>query len=319
VLLLGSAGQAFDLQGHRGARGLHPENTLEWFRATLGIGVTTLEMDTGVTADGVVVVHHDEKLNPDIARGRDGAWLTPPTPPIHSLARDALGAYDVGSLRPGSAYAQRFSAQRGRDGVRVPTLAAVLADAEAIAGGRIRYNIETKLDPGRLGLTLAPDAFAEHLLRVLREAGVERRASVQSFDWRTLRYLEERAPQVECACLTTEEPDHDTIRRGQPGPSPWTAGLDVDDFGGSVPRLVQAAGCRIWSPNFQDLDARGLAAAHALGIRVIPWTVNERADIDAMLALGTDGIISDYPNRVREALAARGRPLPTRYPRAGTP
>lgn len=276
-------------------------------------------MDTGVTADGVVVVHHDEQLSPDIARAPDGAWLTPPTPPIHSLSREALGAYDVGRLRPGTAYAQRFPTQRGRDGVRVPTLAAVLADAEAIAGGRVHYNVETKLDPERVELTPAPEAFAEHLLRVLREAGVEGRTIVQSFDWRTLRHLEQRAPEVERACLTTEEPGHDTIRRGQPGPSPWTAGLDVDDFGGSVARLVQAAGCQVWSPNHEDLDAAGLAAAHALGIRVIPWTVNEPGDIDAMLELGTDGVISDYPDRVREALAARSRPLPARYPAKGRP
>ena len=186
----------------------------------------------------------------------------------------------------------------------------MIAEAEATCRGRIRYNVETKLTPDEPDLTPAPIDFADALVAVLEEQGVAARTMVQSFDWRTLRRVREGAPDLETACLTTEEADGDTIQRGKPGASAWTGGLDVDDFDGSVLRLVQASGCRIWSPRQIDLTASDVAAAHAVGIRVIPWTVNEPADIATVLELGVDGIISDHPDRVRSALKSRGRPLP---------
>jgi glycerophosphoryl diester phosphodiesterase len=305
--------QEFELQGHRGARGLHPENTRHGFRETLALGVTTLEMDIGVTKDGVAVVHHDESLNAAIARDPDGAWMEPPTPLVSALAWQEIQRFDVGRLKPWTLYESRFPLQQGRDGIAIPRLSDVLSEAESISGGRILYNVETKLTPDQPSWTLPPVEFAEVVVRELRAAGVERRAMIQSFDWRTLRHLEKNHPDIQTACLTTEQSGEDTIGRMQPGPSIWTAGLDVDDFDGSVPELVHAAGCSVWSPFRQDLHAADLASAHELGLRVIPWTVNAPHEIDAMLDLGVDGIISDYPDRVRAALAVRGLPLPASF------
>ena len=118
------------------------------------------------------------------------------------------------------------------------------------------------------------------------------------------------APEIERVCLTSEQPREDTIQRGNPGPSPWTAGLDVDDHGGSTPRPVAAAGCSDWSPYFRELTPQAIAEAKASGVKVIPWTVNERADIARVIDLGVDGIISDYPDRLREVVAAKGIPVP---------
>ncbi len=300
-----AAAPSLDLHGHRGARGLHPENTLEGFAEALAMGVDTLEMDTGVSKDGVVVVHHDERLHPDIARASDGAWIEPPTPFLRQLTWDELQAYDVGRLRPGSDYQKRFPEQQGRDGVRIPRLADVLALGERRSGGRIRYNVETKLTPQAPEATPEPAAFADAVLEVLREAGVEERATIQSFDWRTLRHVNRVAPRVETVCLSAEQEWEDTIQRGRPGPSPWTDGLDVDDFGGSTPRLVKAAGCAVWSPWFAELDPAKVAESHALGLRVIPWTVNEPEHIEAVLALGVDGIITDHPPRVLRDVPAK--------------
>ena len=133
---------------------------------------------------------------------------------------------------------------------------------------------------------------------------------MQSFDWRTLVAMKRIAPEIERVCLTAEALNFDTIKRGEPGPSPWTAGLDIDDFGGSVPRLVQAAGCAVWSPLYRNAKPDDVAAAKALGLKVIPWTVNERADMERLIALGVDGIITDYPDRLRAVMAAKEMPLP---------
>ena len=155
----------FDLQGHRGARGLYPENSLPGFDAALALGVTTLEMDLAVTRDGVIVVHHDRRLDLARTRGPDGAWLAEPTPAIVDLSHAELAAYDIGRARPGGKVAQRFPDQRHLDGITIPTLAEVIALAEARSGGTMRYNMEIKTSPQAPEEAPAPDAFAENRAR----------------------------------------------------------------------------------------------------------------------------------------------------------
>jgi len=301
---------AFDLQGHRGARGLAPENTLAAFTRALGLGVTTLELDTGITRDGAVVVAHDERLNPDFTRDAAGRWIDAPGPALFALTLADVRRYDVGRLRPGTPYAARFPEQEPADGQRVPTLEEVFALAGKARNASVRFNVETKLDARHPDLTAAPEPFADAVIAVVRGAGMEKRTTLQSFDWRTLRYAQRVAPEIETVCLTVQQPGDDNIQAGKPGPSPLLAGLDVDDFGGSVPKLVRAAGCAVWSPNARDLTAQTLAEAHKDRLKVIVWTVNEESEMNALAQSGVDGIITDYPDRLRRVLARRGLMLP---------
>lgn len=295
--------QAFDLQGHRGARGLLPENTLPGFERALRIGVTTLEMDAAITSDGVVIVSHDPVLNADIVRGADGQWLTSPVV-IRSITHEQVQRYDVGRLRPGSAYATTFSQQQPIDGTRMPTLAAVFELVKRLRADHVQFDIETKMDLRNPGNTLEPEAFVDALLKVIREAGMEDRVMVQSFDWRTLQVLRKVAPRVRTVYLTTQSPRFSNLD------SPvWTAGFRLADHG-SIPAMVKAAGGHVWSPNFQVLTQEAVKQGQALGLKVIPWTVNEEADIAKVLDLRPDGIITDYPDRVRAQMEKRGMPLP---------
>lgn len=263
-----------DVQGHRGTRGHLPENTLPAFARALEMGVDTLELDCGVTKDGVVVVHHDRRLNPDVARGPDGKWVTSPAPAIFSLTFKELETYDVGRIRPGSEYAQRFPRQKPLDGTRIPRLSALFDLAKK--NQNIRFNIETKLLPEHPDETLPPEPFARALIAGIRKAGLEKRVTIQSFDFRTLKVVERDAPEIETVYLT-----------------------DLKD---AIPSRVHAAGAKIWSPDFKAINARTLAEARKLGLRVVVWGVNEPADIARMIELGVDGIISDYPDRVITAL-----------------
>ena len=136
----------------------------------------------------------------------------------------------------------------------------------------------------------------------------------QSFDWRTLAVMRRIAPGIERVCLTIDGGNGDTIERDRPGASPWTAGWDIDDFAGSVPRLVVAAGCAVWSPNYRNLTAASLAESKSLGLRVIPWTVNEHSDMERLMLMGVAGIITDYPNRLRAVMAQKKIPLPPPVP-----
>jgi len=286
ALLTPMLASAFDLQGHRGARGLAPENTLPAFAAALAVGVSTLELDTGVTKDGVVVIHHDRRLNPDIARGPDGRWVEAPAPLIHELSFEQLQRYDVGRLRPGSSAARLFPEQQPADGARIPRLAE-LFDLVAKAGNdAVHFNIETKLSPQAPAETLPPLEFTRALLAEIRKAGVESRTSIQSFDWRTLHVVEREAGEIATVYLT-----------GRPGAQ-------------SQPKAVNAAGGRIWSPNHEAMDSAAMVEARAFGLKVIPWTVNEPAAIERVLDFGVDGLISDYPDRARAQIARRGLPLP---------
>jgi glycerophosphoryl diester phosphodiesterase len=262
-----------DVQGHRGARGHLPENTLPAFELAMKLGVTTLELDVGVTRDGVVVIHHDRGLNPAIARGPDGNWVDHATP-IRSFTFAELQQYDVGRLRPGSEYGAHFPRQKPIDGARIPRL----ADLFRIADGDVRFNIEPKMDADALDETLPHEPFARALIAEIRKAGMEERASVQAFHWPLLKVVERETRMKTVYCT---------------------------EGAGSDPARVQAAGGKIWSPDFQTLTAAKIAAARKWNLWITVWTVNEPADIARMIAAGVDGMASDYPDRVLEALKNR--------------
>ncbi len=309
AVALAEASAAFDLEGHRGARGLAPENTLAAFRRAIEIGVTTIETDMAVTRDDAIVISHDPFLNPDLVRDADGHWLPSKGPPIRTLTLAELGRYRLGRINPASSYARQFPDQRAVDGERFPRLSE-LFDLGKASGKPVRFNIETKITPESGASAPDPATFARLVVAAVRASGVGDRVTVQSFDWRTLVEVKRIAPELETSCLTIQTANDDTVKSADGGPSPWHAGLDPRDHGGSLPALVKAAGCATWSMFWRNLTATELADAHALGIKVLPWTVNDRAEMKRLLDLGVDGIITDYPDRLREVMAEKGMALP---------
>ena len=308
-----AAGHALDLQGHRGARGLAPENTLTAFAQALAIGVTTLELDCAVTKDGVVVVSHDSTLNPDITRGPDGRWIADAALPIRDFTYAELQRFDVGRIDPASSYAQRFPDQRPADGARMPRLADVFTLARKAGNDAVRFNIETKISPLAPQRTFAPEDFARRLIAAIRDGGMARRATIQSFDWRTLAVVQKEAPEITTVYLTAQQGFMDNIQAASPA-SPWTAGLHVSRFGGSIPRLVQAAGGTVWSPFHGETTLEQVREAQALGLKVVVWTVNEPADMRRLIGWRVDGVISDYPDRLRAVAGEMGVALPPATP-----
>ncbi|MET0311572.1 MAG: glycerophosphodiester phosphodiesterase [Burkholderiaceae bacterium] len=295
---------ALDLQAHRGGRGLAPENTLVAFERALEIGVTTLELDVGITADGVLVVGHDPSLNPFIVRDAAGQWLAAKGPSIRSLTHAQLKTYDVGRIKPETPYASQFASQQPRDGTRMPTLAEVFALVKERGAASVKFNIETKLSPLAPDETANPEVFANSLVNAIREAGMGGRVTVQSFDWRTLQIVQGLDSTIPTAYLTIQTMNSDNVNQGG-----WTAGLKLADHG-SVPRMVKAAGGAVWSPNGGALKADDVKEAQALGLKVLPWTINAEADMERLIGWGVDGIITDYPDRLRAVMQKRGLPLP---------
>ncbi|HET7884217.1 MAG TPA: glycerophosphodiester phosphodiesterase [Acetobacteraceae bacterium] len=285
------------LHGHRGARGLFPENTLEGFAGALAIGVDVLELDVALTADDVVVVTHDPRLNPDITRTSDGVWLCAPGPAIRTMTAAALARYDVGRVRPGSAYAFTYPEQVPHDGARIPTLRQVLK-----LGDQVDFNVELKSFPWQPGLAADAAAMADAVVALARNAGALDRLIVQSFDWRGPRQARRSHPELQVAWLTS--------RALLAGARTWWDGPHPTDFGGSVARAVAAEGGPTWGPDYLDLSEATVAEAHELGLRVVPWTVNRPDDMRRLISWGVDGLITDRPDIARITLADAGCELP---------
>ncbi|MBV9655183.1 MAG: glycerophosphodiester phosphodiesterase [Acetobacteraceae bacterium] len=282
-----------EIHGHRGARGLFPENTLQGFARALAIGVDALELDVGMTADGVVVVTHDPRLSPDITRGPDGRWLAAPGKLIQELAVADLAAYDVGRIDPASPYHALFPGQAPCDGARIPTLSEVL---HAFPGARISIELKTFAD--RPDWTARPEAMAEAVIGDIERAGAAGRVLIESFDWRGPRYVRAVRPDIRVGWLTSASVTDAELWRGIRGGS-----------AGSIPQEVAAEGGPVWGPDHRDLTEALVSKAHRLGLLVAPWTVNAPADMRRLAGWGVDALVTDRPDLARDVLAGLGPPF----------
>jgi len=299
---------AFDIEAHRGGRALYPENTLQAFAGALVLGVDTLELDVGATRDGVLVVSHERRLNPDLARDAAGNYVAPPGPLLIGLPLVEVQSYDVGQIRPGSDYARQFPEQKVLSGdfppPRIPTLKEVIDLVRRSGNEHVRLNIETKLAPDRPEEAPDPDRFVSLLLGLIEAEHFADRVMIQSFDWGTLQLVQQRAPTIPTVYLTLQRGKAPTVSLTQA--TPWTAGFNPADHGGSLPRTIQAAGGKVWSPYFADVTPELISEAHALGVQVVVWTVNRPEDMARLIDSGVDGIISDRPDVLRKVAAEKG-------------
>jgi glycerophosphoryl diester phosphodiesterase len=297
--------QAFELQGHRGARGLAPENTLPAFERAIALGVTTLELDIAITSDGVLVIHHDPTLNPAITRDASGQFLERRGPPIHSLTWAQLQTYDVGRLNPRSDYGRNYPDQQPVDGTRIPRLSDLFDLVKRLGDDKVRFAIETKVRPTHPDETPAPEPFARAVVDEIRKGGMAARSQILSFDWRTLQVVQRIAPEIPTVYLTAQQRWLDNIGVDLPTGSAWTAGFQYRELG-SVPKMVKAAGGAYWSVFYGDLDPQKVKEAQSLGVKVLVWTVNDPPLMSRMVDWGVDGLITDRPDVARKVLESRG-------------
>jgi glycerophosphoryl diester phosphodiesterase len=288
--------------GHRGAAGLAPENTLSAFKKACEIGVEAVELDVLLTADGKIVVHHDYNLNPEIARTADGEWLNRPGPLIKELTLANLKTYDVGRLKPGTRYSRRYPEQQPVDGERIPTLGEVIFLLKTKCNPVTQLWVEIKTNPEKPDLTPVPGAVADAVVQILRMQNSTERVRILSFDWRALVHIQKNEPEIPTVYLSLEGKSLNNIKAGRPGASPWMAGLDIDDFSGSIPQAVKAAGGRYWAPYYKHLTNDLLNEAHALGIQVFVWTPDKRGDMIRLIEMGVDGIITNRPDILKSVV-----------------
>lgn len=287
--------------GHRGARGILPENTLIGFDFTLSTGVSLLEFDVVLTADDVPVITHNHRLHAATFRGPEGAFITS-EPKVADLTYEELQRYDVGRSDGRTAYGQRFPDQAQLDGIRVPRLIDLLELVAAPQHAAGHVMLEIKSDPDLAEAPGYRTGVVAHVLDDVRAAGLTERTLLHSFDWALLAECRRQAPDIPASFLTQ-------LPEAEEDDSEDSAQAVAPDFTGraaQIPDLVLAAGGRLWCPFVEDVTAADVQRAHALGLVVVVWTVNTPAEIAQMIDYGVDAIVTDYPGRVQRALAARG-------------
>lgn len=279
-----SANETLIIAGATGY-GVWPANTLEGARPCLAAPVDGIEIDVQMTADGHVVAHHDYWLARDATR-LDGQWLEARGPALKTLTLEELRRYDVGALKPGSSYAQRYPHLTAMDGVSIPTLEALFAALTAAEGPKRWLYIEIKTDPQDPEASPAPAEVTEAVIDSVEAAGWADRTKIIAFDWQVLRLAKARNAEIATAHLTIPESLAASVKRLPNGDSPWADACDPRHHGGSDLAAIKAHGGEEWSPYFTDVTPETVAAARSLGLRAGPWGISSAEDIARMIELG---------------------------------
>ncbi len=288
--------------GHRGARGVLPENSMIGFDFSLSIGVPLLEFDVVLTADDVPVITHNHRLHASSFRDTNGLFLSGEEPKVSSLTFEQIQQFDIGRLDGHSAYGQRFPDQAQLDGVRVPRLIDLLDLVAEQKYGDAYLMVELKSDPDLAHDALYRENFVGRVLQEVRAKGLSTRAVLHSFDWNLLEECQLQAPDMPSSYLTQLPENEDDVGED-------SSKAVCPDFRGrrdEIPLLVKQAGGSLWCPYYADVTAENVALAKELGLCVAVWTVNEHEEISRMIDLRVDAIVSDYPGRVQRHLSDLG-------------
>lgn len=300
---------SFDLQSHRGGRGEWTEESLAAFANSLKLGVTTLELDTHLTADGKVIVWHDDTIQADKCQDTAPAAPGDAAFPYVGDRVAELSLAQVKTLDCGFTQLKGYPEQDVIEGNRIAELKDVFQLVRDAGAKKVRFNIETKVEDGKSGgegmVALTTAVVAE-----IQASGMADRATLQSFDWSSLNLTKEIAPELPLVALSGGDA---WLEVGQPGASANLGGIDIDTYGGSLAKAAAAQGYDAVSPAFRSVTPGMITEAHELGLPVVPWTVNTTADMTRLMDLGVDGIITDYPTRLRTVMEDRGLKLPKAY------
>lgn len=270
---------AFNKEGHRGTRGLMPENTIPSMYKAIDYDVNTVEVDVVFSKDRKVVISHDVYFHPDITTTPQGKWLDNKEAQQHLLYEmdyDSIRKYDVG-LKPHKEFPQQQKIPAYK-----PLLGELVDSTDAYAnskGKSVMYNIELKTNPANDGKKTPPvEEFVDGVMVVVKEKKLETRAYLQSFDFRPLQILHKKYPNITTAVLIS--------------------GNDKRSFAQQIVELGYIP--EMYSPHYSVVTPELIAECHKRNIKIIPWTVNTVEEMKKLKSMGVDGIITDYPNYFAE-------------------
>ena len=281
------------IYGHRGARGVLPENTLESFKYLFENNIHAYETDILISKDFIPVITHDCRLDPSHTKDINDNWIEDENIKIIDLTYDQILQFDVGTLNKLSKYGRKFINQKSLQNQKIPKLSELLKLTSDNIVEDLLINLEIKSTPIEKNLTPEPDEMVKIIIDEVSRSNLEDRIIYSSFDWRVLREIKERDSKIPRAYLTSGA-------RGKIyDKSPW---LDFTPLhnGVELPELISALGGSAWHPNYKDVNKELVQISHDKGLPVNVWTVNRESDMLRMIDYGVDGIMTDYPLKLKE-------------------
>lgn len=297
----------FDFEAHRGGRDARPENTLYAYAYSMEMGAATIECDMQLTADGKIVMSHNPILNHEITQDKNGNYIPNGKYDIRTMTVDQIQQFNVGHINPDTEYYKLHGLTQVPHDAQIPTLDQVLQLIQSYGDKNIVLNIETKSypDPSMPGYKNNPDPakFVKVFNDTVKKYGMENRVVLQSFDWRTLVEMKKLNPNISTSALWQASSSWEKYGNQK---SPWLGGLDIKDYNYDPVKAAHAIGVDFISPYYTDISKGDVEEAHKLGMKVVPWTVNNESDMNMLLDMGVDGIITDKPWVLKDILQKRG-------------
>ena len=280
------------IYGHRGARGVLPENTLDSFQYLFDNDIKAYETDILISKDLVPVITHDFRLSPSMTKDSEGNWLEDEDIKIIDLTYDQISKFEVGSLNKLTKYGRRFLNQKKLPNQKIPKLSQLLDLTTKNNNSNLIINLEIKSTPVQENLTPSPEMLAKIVIDEVNKSSLIDKIIYSSFDWRVLREIKNYNSEIPRAYLTQDQ-------RNIYDQSPW---MDFTPLHNNVdlPKLIKAHGGKAWHPYYKNINEKNIKIAQSENLPVNVWTVNKEKDMLRMIDYGVDGIMTDYPVQLKE-------------------
>ena len=287
------------IYGHRGARGDLPENTLDSFQYLFDHSIGAYETDILISKDFIPVITHDFKLDPSLTKDINGEWLADENIKIFDLTYEELSKYDVGALNKLSKYGRRFINQKSLPNQKIPKLTELLSLSKKSQIDNLVINLEIKSTPAQENLTPSPENMVGLILDVVNNFELNEKIIYSSFDWRVLREIKEQSPETPRAYLTYQQQTGTKISGTIYDQSPWMDFMPLKNAI-ELPRLIASLGGQAWHPYYRDISKKIVEISHEAHLPINVWTVNDEDDMLKMIEYGVDGIMTDYPLKLKD-------------------
>ena len=287
------------IYGHRGARGDLPENTLESFKYLFKNNINAYETDILISKDLIPVITHDFRLDPSFTKDNEGNWITDENIIIFDLSYDELLKFDVGSLNKLSRYGRRFVNQKTLENQKIPKLSELLELSSKNKSENLLINLEIKSTPDEENLTPTPEEMVKLVMQEVNKSNLQNKIIISSFDWRTLTEIKNLYPEISRAYLSFLQQAGIKIKNTIYNRSPWMSYLPFFEKY-ELPKIIKSQGGKALHPYHKDITKKLVDISHQEDLPVNVWTVNEENDMLKMIEYGVDGIMTDYPLRLKE-------------------
>ena len=287
------------IYGHRGARGDLPENTLESFKYLFKNNINAYETDILISKDLIPVITHDFRLDPSFTKDNEGNWITDENIIIFDLSYDELLKFDVGALNKLSRYGRRFVNQKTLENQKIPKLSELLELSSKNKSENLLINLEIKSTPDEENLTPTPEEMVKLVMQEVNKSNLQNKIIISSFDWRTLTEIKNHYPEISRAYLSFQQQTGIKIKNTIYNRSPWMSYLPFFEKY-ELPKIIKSQGGKAWHPYHKDITKKLVEISHQEDLPVNVWTVNEEYDMLKMIEYSVDGIMTDYPLRLKE-------------------